>query len=100
MSPQDLDAALLKNSSVRALTRSVARWLYELRDTANDDLVDGVEFRSRFGDELRMWALFERQADQFLTTSQHLHDTSLTTLSPELPEIRQAFELHGLRWPD
>ena len=29
----DFDAALLKDSEVRSLTRSIARWLYEQKDT-------------------------------------------------------------------
>ncbi|MEO6201543.1 MAG: RES family NAD+ phosphorylase [Cryobacterium sp.] len=95
-----LDASILKDASRRGLTRSIARWLYDLRDTDQNDLVDGVEFRSRFGDELRIWAVFERLPDKFLHISQRIDGEEILPLDPDGPAMRHVFELHGLRWKD
>ncbi|MGY3565089.1 hypothetical protein ACVWWH_000782 [Sinomonas sp. RB5] len=53
----DLDATALKDARPRQLTQAVAAWLYETTDT------DGVTFSSRHGDDLHLWALFERPSD-------------------------------------
>ncbi|RFA17725.1 RES domain-containing protein [Subtercola boreus] len=89
----DFDAALLKDSAPRALTRSIASWLYELSGTS---AVDGVEFRSRHGDDLRMWAIFERPNDPDI--SPRLTNKTQGALTPDTPELRDAMTLHGLRW--
>ncbi|RFA06881.1 hypothetical protein B7R21_17930 [Subtercola boreus] len=89
----DFDAALLKDSAPRALTRSIATWLYELSGTL---AVDGVEFRSRHGDDLRMWAIFERPNDP--EVSPRLTSATQAPLTPDTPELRDAMALHGLRW--
>ena len=59
----DFDAAALKSAEPRELTQRVAKFLYA---HAGDDgrlLFDGVRFASRHGDELMMWAVFERPGD-------------------------------------
>lgn len=57
----DLDAAALKDARPRELTQAIAAWIYE-----NTDL-DGVTFASRHGDDLRLWAIFERPGDGFVS---------------------------------
>ena len=92
----DFDAALLKDSEVRSSTRSIARWLYEQRDLADGiNLVDGIEFRSRHGDDLRAWAVFERADDG--TVSPHFSNIEAIELTPETPSIQQALELLKLK---
>ena len=89
----DIDAGLLKDAEVRSLTRSVARWLYDQTDADDgSDLVDGIEFRSRHGDDLRMWAVFERPDDGDI--SPHLTDIEAIALSPETPALVGALALH------
>jgi hypothetical protein len=93
----DFDAALLKDAEARALTRSIARWLYEQKDPTNgSDLVDGVEFRSRHGDDLRAWAVFERSDDG--TISPHFSDIEPIELTPETPALQDALAVHQLRF--
>jgi hypothetical protein len=92
----DFDAALLKDSEVRALTRSVARWLYDQKDLqSGEPLIDGIEFRSRHGDDLRAWAIFERVDDGPIST--HLTDLQVAELTPETTALKAALELHGLQ---
>lgn len=98
LTPIQLDTSVLKDARRRDLTRSIARWIFELRDENQNDLVDGIQFTSRFGDEYRMWAIFERAADG--ETSGHLTNEETFELHPETPELLAAFHLHNLRWKD
>lgn len=93
----EFDTALLKNPQSRGLTRAIARWLYDQQDPpTGDDVVDGVEFVSRHGDELRLWAVFERPADG--AVSSHLREVEYVNIAPETPELVSALELHGISW--
>lgn len=98
LKPMLLDASVLKDAHRRDLTRSIARWIFDLRDDQQNDLVDGIEFRSRFGDDVRMWAIFERAADG--ETSSRLTNQATFALHPESPEVIEAFRLHDLCWND
>lgn len=95
----DVDAALLKDARDRVLTRSIARWLYDLRGDRRDELVDGIEFRSRYGDEIRMWALFERGHDA--ERSQCLLPNRMPVrVAEDLPDLVEAMRRHGLHWSE
>ncbi len=90
-----VDAALLKDARDRVLTRSIARWLYDLHD--GGALVDGVRFNSRHGDEIRVWAVFERAGDP--PQSLYIQPSSEPArVDPELPELQEAFARFGLHW--
>lgn len=57
----DVDASLLKGPRQREVTRTVARYVFDLHDaTRLLSAVDGIVFQSRTGDEIRLWAVFER----------------------------------------
>jgi hypothetical protein len=100
LTPILLDASVLKDGGQRDVTRSIARWIFDLRDDLQNDLVDGIEFRSRFGDDLRVWAVFERVTDSELRTSARVENEAALDLHPDTPEVVEAFRLHGLRWND
>lgn len=86
----DFDAAALKDGRLRTLTQSVATHLYASTD------VDGVNFVSRHGDDLELWAVFERADDPAITL--RLAAPATHALWPEHPDLVAAFELLGLRW--
>jgi hypothetical protein len=91
----DVDVALLKDARDRVLTRSIARWLYDLHDEGT--VVDGVRFQSRHGDEIRVWAVFERAGDQ--VRSPLIQPSSEPVkVHPDLPELLEAFARFGLHW--
>ena len=93
----DFDAAVLKDSAPRELTRSVSRWLYQQTDpSTGGDLVAGIQFHSRHGDDLRLWAVFERPESGSI--SEHVHSPQQFTLTPDMPEITRAMQLHRLSW--
>jgi hypothetical protein len=94
---RDVDVSVLKGADDRLLTRSIARWIYDLRDDDRAALVDGIEFRSRLGDEIRLWAVFERSPDEvgpysLITPKWH------AGVAPDIPELVEAFSRLGLAW--
>lgn len=88
----DLDTAALKTAEPRALTQQVATCIYETTD------LDGVQFLSRHGDDHILWAIFERPGDPDI--SPHLREPAHHDLTPDLPQMLEAFRLHNLVWAD
>ncbi|WP_420180102.1 RES domain-containing protein [Paenarthrobacter sp. TA1.8] len=86
----DFDAAALKDAKPRKLTQAIAAWLYE-RTT-----VDGVTFASRHGDDLRLWAVFERPEDP--AVSPKLGQTQMVDLDHDAEAIKEAFVTLKLTW--
>lgn len=89
----DLDAAAIRLAEPRNLTQQIARWIYQQTDP-DGQLVAGVRFASRHGDEFVLWALFERAHDT--TTSPELSETTAETLYADDPELLQALQTHKL----
>jgi hypothetical protein len=86
----DFDASALKDGRPRDLTQSVATFLHATTDLA------GVTFQSRHGDDLMLWAIFERGGDPSI--SPNLAEVQDHALSPEHPDLVEAFRLLGLTW--
>ncbi|GAB6855950.1 hypothetical protein [Microbacterium xylanilyticum] len=93
----DFDAAAVKSAHPRELTQKLASHLYALVDEDGTPLVDGVRFASRHGDELGMWAIFERPGDEPSSRRITDHESHLVDLDD--PDLRDAMQLHGLTWP-
>lgn len=92
----DFDAAALKTAYPRDLTQRVASVLYSQIDPDGSPVADGVRFGSRHGDDLRMWAVFERPGDD--PSSRRLSGVTVGLVDLEHPELAQAMVLHGLTW--
>lgn len=98
LAASDVDAALLKDARDRDLTRSIARWLYDVH-VDDGPAVDGVRFQSRHGDDIRVWAVFERAGDD--AQSGKLDPTGAPArVVPGLSELQEAFSRFGLRWAE
>lgn len=80
----DFDAAALKDARGRPLTQSVATYLYVTTP------LDGIRFASRHGDDLPLWAVFERPGDP--AVSPRITQTETIDLSREHPAMLNAFE--------
>ena len=78
---QDLDAGAIRDAK-RELTQPISAWIYTLKSERNRP-VDGIEYLSRHGDHLTLWAIYERgQTDSrpklpTATTSPSLPTTSI-----------------------
>jgi len=86
---KDFDAAALKDGRPRELTQSVATYLYAVTD------LHGIRFASRHGDDLELWAIYERHDTAI---SPCLADRELTDLTTDHPALIRAFDLLGLAW--
>lgn len=86
----DLDAAALKDARPRRLTQAIAAWIYETTE------VDGITFGSRHGDDLRLWAIFERPEDP--SVSPKLRHIRPEELHHDSNAIKDTFQLLGLTW--
>jgi hypothetical protein len=89
---RDFDAAALKDGRTRTLTQAVSTELY--RSTG----LNGIRFASRHGDDLALWAVFERPGDGSI--SPHLEHREHQELHRDHPDLRVAFALLGLRWSE
>lgn len=87
---RDFDVSALKDGATRVLTQAVSTFLCE------STTLDGIEFASRLGDDMRMWAIFERPGD--LDVSPRLRGFAPYELEQSSPELAEAFQLLGLRW--
>jgi hypothetical protein len=91
----DLDGAAIRLAEPRRLTQHLAGWLYQQTGPDGSPLA-GVRFVSRHGDELALWAVFERAGDP--PRSAQLHESTSGPLDPYDPELTQALRLHRLTW--
>lgn len=78
-----MDTAALKDACPRHLTQAVASRLYEMTD------IEGVTFASREGDDLQLWAIFERPSDSLITP--RIQETLVEELEHDNPEATTAF---------
>ncbi len=80
----DLDAAAIRDSRPRALTQAISAWIYTL-SSADGIPISGIEFASRHGDNVRLWALCERDT----TTSAPRQVTAVSTdpVNVDHPEL-------------
>lgn len=91
----DFDAAAIRIHAPRDFTQLVSRHLYRC-ETADGGLAAGVAFESRHGDDLHLWALFERDADVGSDHSHLLRDCHDEAIDPGGEALRRALSLHGL----
>jgi hypothetical protein len=82
----DFDTAALKDARPRHLIQAVASWVYEMTD------FDGVTFASRHGDDLQLWAIFERPGDPAITPN-------IQEVTDEEPLQHDSPEISGLPPP-
>lgn len=93
----DVDASAVRDSKPRELTQAMAAWFYQ-QATRRGDPLAGVQFQSRHGDGLHLWAVFERADD--LSVSSHIELESRSALTPDNAELAEAMRIHRLDWSD
>ena len=93
----DLDGAAIRDGRPRALTQAISQWINTLTDP-NDQPVTGVEFDSRHGDGLRLWAIYERPGDPL--SSPTSPRSSLPPSRRTIPNCGGRCDLLGLEWTD
>jgi len=91
----DFDASALQNSRPRELTQKVGRAIYRMSDPEGNPSFDGIHFRSRHGNELELWAIFERSDDG--SHSSRLEHIDVGYLDMHGSAVQSALALHNLR---
>lgn len=91
---KDFDASALKNPEQRSLTQSVSEFLWKKSEKGTSNFCDGINFRSRHGDDLVLWAIFERPEDG--ERSRLVTDIQTVPVDREMPELVAAIKQLGL----
>lgn len=82
----EIDAATIRLRTPRAFTQQVSRYVYEQGSFA------GIRYRSRLGDDVLNWAVFESAPDG----QGPLVATASAAIAADDPDLRAALELLGL----
>ena len=82
----EIDAAAIRLRAPRAFTQQVSRYVYEQGAFA------GIHYRSRLGDDVLNWAIFEAAPDGQIP----LVATASAAIPTDDPDLRAALELLGL----
>lgn len=90
---EDFDSSALQNARPRALTQRVGRHIYSLGHSDGGPF-DGVRFRSRHGEDITLWAVFEQPGDA--ESSSRLQDQQIAILDPGSADVTDVLALHGL----
>lgn len=82
----DLDAAAIRLTTPRALTQEISRHVFDDSE-AGSRRWNGISYLSRYGDDLRNWAIFEPAAPSV---------SDVSNIDPRDEDLARALELHGL----
>ena len=91
----DLDGAAVRDAEPRAFTQALSALFYGWTD-ADGTGVDGIGFRSRWGDNLHLWSIYERTQTGVDQVSPLLSDPVQENLRPDNPDLARALILHHL----
>lgn len=92
----DLDAATIRDGRPRVLTQKVSSWINMLVGPDGSP-VAGVEFDSRHGDGLRLWAVYEQPGDPVISPKLLPFDSS-DGITRDDPDLQTAMRMLGLIW--
>ena len=82
----DLDAAALRLRAPRGFTQELSRLVFE-RSDEGERAFDGIRYRSRLGDDIDNWAIFEPA---------QLHDTTSEPISADHSDLVMVVDLFHL----
>ena len=92
-----LDGAAIRAGPPRALTQGISPWINTLNGPAGKPIA-GIEFDSRHGDGLRLWALYEHPGDPVISPSITPLDNA--PVDARDPALAEAMRLLDLVWVD
>jgi hypothetical protein len=87
----EIDGAAIRVHAPRAFTQEVSRLTFECADGSGDPQFAGIAYRSRLGDEVENWAIFESPGG-----AGPLHDATSEPVDPDDPELHAALALLGI----
>lgn len=91
----DVDAGVIRLAEPRELTQAIAAWLYD-QSAPDGTPLAGVQFTSRHGDDLALWAVLERPGDD--EVSALLQEPQSEPVDQDDRELQEAMRIHRLQW--
>ena len=91
----DVDAGVIRLAEPREFTEAIAAWPYDQTGPDGTPLA-GVQFSSRHGDGLTLWAVLERPGDG--EVSALLQERQSEPVGQGDQELRDAMRIHRLQW--
>ena len=91
----DVDAGAIRLAEPREFTQAIAAWLYDQTGPDGTPLA-GVQFTSRHGDGLTLWAVLERPGDG--EVSALLEERQSEAVDQGDQELQDAMRIHRLQW--
>jgi hypothetical protein len=82
----ELDAAAIRLTVPRAFTQDISRYVFDVTLDGTRRW-DGIAYRSKHGDDLENWAIFEPAAP---------NPIDVAAIEPGDPDLARALRLHGL----
>jgi hypothetical protein len=92
---RDLDGATIRDAD-RRLTQEISTLLYTTR--IDGQLADGLQYESRHGSGLTLWAVYERATANDGDHSHALSRRTSAAIDMDDPALAEAMRLHGLRF--
>ena len=93
----DLDGAAIRDGKPRELTQVISQWINTLNGPDGKPIA-GIEFDSRHGDGLRLWALYEHPGDPVI--SPFITPLDNAPVDARDPALVEAMRLLDLVWVD
>jgi len=91
----ELDAATIRAHAPRGFTQELSRLVFECADADGEPQFAGIAYRSRLGDEIVNWAIFEPS-----TGTDRLREPQSNAIDPDDPELVGVLELLGIELVD
>ena len=89
----DLDAAAVRLSAPRRFTQEISRYVYDRSTPQGQRRFAGIAYRSRLGDELRNWAIFESPGSALPWVG----EPEIVAIEANDPDLQQALDRLGVR---
>ncbi len=94
----DFDASAIRIGEPRELTQAISSWMYKFVAPDGKPL-SGIQFHSRHGDGLLLWAIYER--DHTRSVAAELNGFTINeNVHPGDAALIEAMRIHRLNWLD
>lgn len=93
---EDVDAGLIRDGN-RTLTQQISSWL-RAQSAAEGRHADGIEYQSRHGDFLTLWAIYERDVGS--PNAPAVTGGPSREIGPSDTALVEALRIHEIRWKD
>lgn len=91
----DIDAATARMTAPRELTQTMSAWIYALVGP-DGQRINGIQYQSRHGDDIALWAIYERGGTN--SPPEVTDRAQPSTITPDDEALREAMRIHRIEW--